>query len=301
MEAAVQFSVHDWPGRYDSLYGTGHELKLKGRVGKLGYEAAYRHPVSEYSGNPGSIIKKDRSRYSISSMYELPSHSFNMKLGLDELSVFGASSRRMTDSYEGILAYAYKGLSALPLGLEYRSQLLSSKKSAYTCSVKKSLEEAISGNIRFLNGNFDLGLDGRLKRRNDADSSRKEFVESFLSLSPALRFSELTLMHSLSLRHSSFPVSGHHTDLYSFSIGTKGAARCVNIGYEVNSEFNKSLSRPSGDTWKCVKNNLRLTVPLSRFLTRGSSVMVLKSQYDVHVRPAVRKNDFSFLLTIDSG
>ena len=300
-ETRFNLSMPESAKRYDSARGSGHEFRLKGKVGDFGYDAAYKHTIAEYSMLRETQRRKDSVRYSLSSLVDLPSHSITMDLSQDEMSTKGIASQKASRSLEGVLSYSYKGFARFPLGIEYRQLLSTTRSENFQGTARRAEENTVSGNMGYRNGILDWGFQGRLKQKIDPVSKQTEQVESLISFSPHMILTDMAVLPCLSARSSKHFITGNLTDTYAFTLGTKGQTQVGRIRYEVYGEFSNSLTKSLNETRKNVNSNLKITMPLARRKISFSHLLVFKSRYAAQIKGPGSNDEFSILVTIDNG
>ncbi len=224
-ETGFTLSMPEIGEKMDLARGSGHEFRLKGKIGDFGYDAAYKYPIAEYSMLRETQPRKDSVRYTLSSMVDLPSHSITMNFSEDELNTIGIASQKASRSLEGVLSYWYKGFASFPLGIEYRQLFRTTRSENSQGSARRAEEDTISGNIGYRNGILDWGFQGKLKQKIDPVSKQTEQVESLLSFSPHMILTDMAVLPCLSARSSKHLITGNLTDTYAFTLGTKGQTK----------------------------------------------------------------------------
>ncbi|MRR53883.1 MAG: hypothetical protein EG822_05135 [Deltaproteobacteria bacterium] len=300
-ETGLNLSMPESAKRYDSARGSGYEFRLKGKIGGFGYDAAYKRPITEYSMLRESQRRKDSVRYSLSSMVDLPSHSIAMTLSQDEMSTIGVATQKESRVFEGVLSYSYKGFARFPLGIEYRQQLRTTRSENVQGIAGRVEEDTFSGSIGYRHGIHDWGFQGRLKQKIDPVSKQTEQVESLLSFSPHMIFTDMAVLPCLSARNSKHLITGDLTDTYAFTLGTKGKTHVGRIQYEVYGEFSNSFIKSLNETRKNIKSNLKISMPLAQKEISFSPFLVFKSRYNSQIRRPGSKDEFSILLAIEKG
>jgi len=300
-ESVINLSMPESAIRYDSACGTGYEFRLRGKIRGYGYEAAYKRPIAEYSLLREMVRRKDSVHYSLSSEVELPSHFITINLKRDEMSTIGAASQKAIHSFEGVLAYSYKGLSSFPLGIEYRQLLNTARSENIQGVARRTEEDTISGNIGYRAGILDWGLQGKLRQKSDPESKKTEEVETLLSFSPHMIFAPMTVLPCLSVRNSKHLITGNLKDTYAITIGTKGHAHVDRVAYEFHSGFSNSSTKPVNETQKNITSNLKIAIPLARSNANLSPLLVFKTYYNAKIKQFGSKDEFSVLVTIDNG
>jgi hypothetical protein len=296
------FSSLDMVSGPDSPYAMGYSIKLEGVNKNLRYSAGYINTLPEYAKPGGVIIRKDRDHYSLSSMAEFPAHSFKLDLSRILSSSYTPTLQKSSQQYEGALAYTYKGLLILPIGLEYRKHLNSSNASNSPGITNKSETDIVSGNIRYVSGFLDCGVLGKHRQKNDSIVQKKELTETFVSFSPRMSFEDFIVEPSLSMQRTNYLLAGLQTDTYSLNFGTKGKIQQKKVAYELTGGFKRTSTSPSEIIKNGLTSNLRISAP---FLVFNSTFrfpsLELKGEYNKLVNPSNRRNDFSLFLTLDNG
>jgi len=300
-ETGFNLSMPESAKRYDSARGSGHEFRLKGKIGDFGYDAAYKRPIPEYSMLRETQRRTDSVRYSLSSMVDLPTHSIAMNLSQDEMNTIGVATQKTSRSLEGVLSYSYKGFASFPLGIEYRQRFSTTRSDNFQGTARHTEEDTISGSMGYRNGILDWGFQGRLKQKIDPVSKQTEQVESLFSFSPHMVFTDVVVLPCLSARSSKHLITGNLTDTYAFTLGTKGQTHVGRIQYEVYGEFSNSLTKSLNETRKNINSNLKITMPLAQREISFSPFLVFKSRYAAQIKRPGSKDEFSILVSIDNG
>jgi len=234
-------------------------------------------------------------------MVDLPTHSIAMNLSQDEMNTIGVATEKASSSLEGVLSYSYKGFARFPLGIEYRQRFSTTRSENFQGTARRTEEDTISGRMGYRNGILDWGFQGRLKQKIEPVSKQTEQVESLLSFSPHMIFTDMAVMPCLSARSSKHLITGDLTDTYTFTLGTKGQMHVGRIGYEVYGEFSNSLTKSLNETRKNINSNLKITMPLAQRKISFSPFLVFKSRYAAQIKRPGSKDEFSILVSIDNG
>lgn len=300
-ETGLNLSMPEPANRSDSARGSGYEFRLKGKIGGFGYDAAYQRPIAEYSMLRETQRRKDSVRYSLSSMVDLPSHSLAMYLSQDEMNTIGIASRKESRLLEGVLSFSFKGFARFPLGIECRQRFSTTRSENDKGIARRVEEDTFSGNIGYRHGICDWGFQGRLKQKFEPVSKQTERVESLLSFSPHMIFTDMAVLPCLSAKNSKHLLTGDLTDTYAFSLGTKGQTHVGRIHYEVYGEFSSSFTKPLNETRKNIKSNLKISMPLAQRDISFSPFLVFKSRYTSQIKRPGSKDEFSILLALEKG
>lgn len=300
-ETGVNLSMPAAARRIDSACGSGYEFRLRGKIGGFGYDAAYKRPLAEYSMLRETQRRKDSVRYSLSSQFDLPLHAIAMILSQDEMSTIGIAARKESRLLEGVFSYSYKGFARFPLGIECRQLHRTTRSENDQGMARRVEEDTLSGNIGYRHGIYDWGFQGRLKQKTNPVSKQTEQVESLLSFSPHMIFTDMAVLPCFSARSSKHLVNGNLTDTYAFTLGTKGQTHVGRIHYEVYGEISNSLTRPLNETRKNIKSILKITMPLTQREISLSPFLVLKSRYAVEIKRPGSKDEFAILVAIENG
>jgi hypothetical protein len=268
------------PDKSDASYDTGYALKVGGKTGSYSYEAGYKAPIPKYSLLEGEIVRGCSKVFSIGSRGDFAAHSVAINLYRSAAGTRANTIYAWSRALEGAFSYTYNGIKVLPLGLEYRKKFSSDTYGLETDIPLEYEGDSISGNVRYLNGVLDWGLQGTLSKLSDRTTKKKEQTASALSFQPRLAFTDVTISPDFSVNRSNYITDGQRVDTYSFKLGAKSCNKQEKVHYEVNGGLKQTVSDPTDGILNIFTGNLRISAPFLNFCTLlGSTSLDIKGEY----------------------
>lgn len=304
-EAEYDYSVYDGntADLTSALHDSACRLKLTGGIGPSRYTALYERTGPRYrlmSDGP----QRDRQGGSLSVETALASHVLDMKLSRYSDNVENDPFSPRLYRYEGVFDYRFKGLKALPLALQYRKTLIDSSNEPAGYLPKETAEDAVSGQVHYLAGSWDLGLRGGLSQRSDQLRQQREESTTSVGFMPKFSAGNFTVTPDLSLKRITDFTVPERTDQYAVNLGLTGTLMEKRLDYELKGGFKRESCGLSGGGKEVLGAKVKAAYPLvGLFKWSRQPTLGIKGEYNGinNLTEDRRENDFSLLISLDGG
>lgn len=305
-EAEYDYSVYDGntADRNDAVRDSAYRIKLGGGWGNSRYSALYERTGPQYRLMTGQGPARDNEGVSLGLATAYQLHLFDVKLSRYNDNTENNDLYPRLYRYEGLFDYRFKGFKTLPLALQYRKSFIDSTREPLGHLPKEVEEEAVTGQMNYLAGKWDLGLRGTLSQRQNKLSQRKESETRTLGFLPKLAAGPVTVAPDFSVRRVTDYASNLRTDHWAFNLGLNGALLKKKLDYELKGGYKKEVVGDTGIERQVVGARVKAAYPLARFFNWTSAPSLgIKGEYKgIDNRlPNKRENDFSLLISLDGG
>ncbi|QWV97713.1 hypothetical protein KP003_00100 [Geomonas nitrogeniifigens] len=282
---------------------TAYRLKLSGGWGPSRYTALYERTGPRYllmsAGPP-----RDREGGSFGVETVLALHAFDVKLSRYNDNVENNPLAPRVNRYEGVFDYRFRGVKMLPLALQYRKTVIDSGREPLGTLPKDVAEDAVSGQLNYLAGSWDLGVRGGMSQRIDRLRQQRELATTSLGFLPRFSAGSFTLLPDLSLKRITDFNAAQRTDQYALNLGVSGKLLEKRVDYEIKGGYKRECTGVPGTGKETFGAKLKAVYPLARFFnwSRQPSLAV-KGEYNEvnNLTEDRRENDFSLLISLDGG
>ncbi|MBU5612123.1 hypothetical protein [Geomonas azotofigens] len=304
-EAEYDYSSYDanTADLVSPLHDSAYRLKLSGGFGPSRYTALYERTGPRYRlMNDGPT--RDRQGGTLGVETVLAAHVFDVKLSRynDNLENDPLSPRLYR--YEGVFDYRFHGVRALPLALQYKKSFIDSAREPLGSLPKEVAEDAVSGQVNFLAGSWDVGLRGGMSQRTDRLRQQREMATTSVGFLPKFSAGGFTLAPDLSLKRIMDFTAAQRTDQYALNLGLTGKLLEKRLDYELKGGYKRECTGAPGTGKEVLGAKLKAVYPLAPFFnwSRYTSLGV-KGEYNEinNFTEDRRENDFSLLISLDGG
>ncbi|WP_035497188.1 hypothetical protein [Citrifermentans bremense] len=303
-EAEIDYSSYD-SDTTDETAATrdsARRLKVGGGWGASRYSALYERTGPRYRLLTGSGPDRDSEGVSLGFGHAFELHSFDVKLSRynDNTEKNDLSPRLYR--YEGLVDYHFKAFSKLQLSLQYKKRYVDSTKEPLGYLPKEVEEDAVSGQLNYLAGRWDLGLRGGVSQRTDKLHRQRESSTESIGFLPKFSAAGVTVLPDLSLKRVMDYSSSQRTDQYAVNLGLNGTLLEKRLDYEVKGGYKEERTGVPGTGKQVVGAKVRAAYPLARLFKwfRPPSLGVKGEFKEINDRGAdSRESDFSLLISLD--
>lgn len=303
-EAEYDYSVYDGntSDQTSALHDSACRLKLSGGWGPSRYTALYERTGPRYrlmSDGP----QRDREGGSLGVETQLAAHAFDLKLSRYNDNVENDPLSPRLYRYEGIFDYRFKGLKMLPLALQYRKTFIDSGNEPSGYVPKEAAEDAVSGELNYLAGRWNLGVRGGLSQRCDRLRQQRELSSASVGFLPRFSAGSFTVTPDLSMKRvTDFTVS-QRTEQYALNLGLAGTLLEQRLDYELKGGYKRESTGVPGTGREIVGAKVKAAYPLPRLFnwSRHPSLGI-KGEYNGinNLTEDRRESDFSLLISLES-
>lgn len=285
-----------------ALRDSACRVKVTGDVGGNRYAALYERTGPRYR-LMGDGPERDREGGSIGIGRAFDSHDLDVRLSRYNNNTEGDPLNPRLYRYEGVVDYKFKGFKTLPLALQYRKTLIDSKQEPAGYQPKDLDEDAVSGQVNYLAGRWDLGLRGGVTQRTDRLRQQRDLATTSVGFFPRFSAGSFTLFPDLFIKRTSDYAADQRTNQYAVSFGATGNLLEKRLDYEVKGGFKKESSG-AGNGREVLGAKVKALYPLAGLFrwTRQPSLGI-KGEYNGinNLTEDRRQNDFSLLISLDGG
>ncbi|MBJ6748962.1 hypothetical protein [Geomonas anaerohicana] len=285
------------------LRDSAYRLKLSGGLGASRYTALYERTGPRYRlMNDGPA--RDRQGGSFGVETAIAAHVFDVKLSRYNDNLDNDPLAPRLYRYEGVFDYRFKGVRELPLALQYKKSFIDSTKEPLGSLPKDVAEDAVSGQVNYLAGSWDLGLRGGMSQRTDRLRQQRELTTTSVGFLPKFSAGSFTVAPDLSLKRVVDFSAAQRTDQYAVNLGLSGKLLEQRLDYEIKGGYKRECTGVPGTGREVLGAKLKAVYPLARFFnwTRQPSLGV-KGEYNEvnNWTEDRRENNFSLLISLDGG
>lgn len=305
-EAEYDYSVFDKDTSDENspVHDSACRVKLGGGFGVSRYTALYERTGPRYRLMTGGGPERDTEGVSLGVETALSLHAFDVKLSryndnTDKNDLYPRLYR-----YQGAIEYRFLGLKSLPLALQYKKTFIDSTREPLGYLPKEAEEEAVSGQVHYLAGKWDLGVRGGLAQRSDRLSSRRESSTTTFGFLPRYAAGSFTLAPDFSLKKTRDFANAVDTDQYSVNLGLSGSLLEKKLDYELKGGYRKEVTGTPGTGKESVGAKVKAGYPLARlFKWSGQPVLGVRGEYKESSTRIDdrRESDFSLLISLDGA
>lgn len=302
-EAEFDYSVFDGntADAASALHDSACRVKLGGGWGSSRYTALYERTGPKYRLMANRAPTRDSEGVSLAMVTALQLHAFDLKLSRYNNNTGKNELYPRLYRYEGFVDYRFKGFKAVPLALQYKRTLVDSSNEPSGYLPKEMEEEAISGQMNYLLGRWDLGVRGALSQRMNKLSQQRETAAHTVGFLPRFAAGAVTVAPDLSVKRVTDFSANQRTDYYTLDLGLNGSL-LKKLDYEVKGGFRRETTRMPGTGRQVVGAKVKAAYPLARYFNwTGVPSLGIKGEYKGIDNRALdrRENDFSLLISLD--
>jgi len=305
-EAEIDYSVFDGNTADESsaVRDSACRLKLGGGWGGSRYTALYERTGPQYRLMGNRAPARDSEGVSLGVATSLQLHAFDFKLSRYNDNTDKSDLYPRLYRYEGFVDYRFRGFKAVPLALQYRKTFIDSANEPLGYLPKEVEEDAVSGQMNYLAGKWDLGLRGTLSQRTNKLYRQREAATHAIGFLPRFAAGPLKVTPDFSVKRvTEFP-SNLRTDHYAVDLGLNGSILESRLDYEVKGGFKRETTGIPGTGRQVIGAKLKAAYPLARFFkwSRTSSLGIKGEYKGIDNRSYDRReSDFSLLISLDGG
>lgn len=305
-EAEIDYSVFDGntADAHSAVRDSACRLKLGGGWGRSRYTALYERTGAQYRlmGNRGPA--RDSEGVSLGVATSVLLHAFDFKLSRYNNNTDKSELYPRLYRYEGFVDYRFSGFKGVPLALQYKKTLIDSANEPLGYLPKEVEEDAVSGQMNYLAGKWDLGLRGVLSQRTNKLYRQRETATHTLGFLPRFNAGPVKVTPDFSVKRVTEFASHLRTDHYAVDLGLNGSLLESRLDYEVKGGFKRETTGVARTGRQVVGAKVKAAYPLARFFKWSSNPSLgIKGEYKGIDNRSYdrRESDFSLLISLDGG
>lgn len=304
-EAEYDYSVYDanTSDLTSALHDSAYRFKISAGCGPSRYTALYERTGPRYrlmsDGPP-----RDRQGGSLGVETSLAVHAIDVRLSRYNDNVESDPLSPRLYRYEGLFDYRFKGFETLPLALQYRKTFIDSGDEPLGYLPKEVAEDAVSGQLNYLAGRWNLGLRGGLIQRSDRLRQQRETSTASVGFLPRFSAGSFTVTPDLSLKRITDYAAAQRTEQYALTLGLAGTVLEKRLDYELKGGFKRESTGAPGAGKEVVGAKVKAAYPLAGFFKWSRQpTLGIKGEYNGinNLTEDRRESDFSLLISLDGG
>ena len=285
-----------------SLDDHAYRIAVGGTIDRYTYSAAYRYFGPDYEVISNPDIERDYAGLELIGGANFETQSLELAYSQFHDNVDHSDLYQRSYTYRGGITYSHFGLEYLPFSVMFEKAYLDAEDVPEGQEAVASDTNTVSGQINFIKGFWDVGLEANYSSQDDKSSTNEDNDVVGVTLMPSFTTDHFYASSSIGYQQTQAKLTDVDTDYYLVTLDVRGDIFTENLTYALAGSWDRTRTSDHLTDMDTLRGDIHIAYLLGRnllgFLNPSVGLKALYEHTDDKVTDTT-EDEYSIMLTID--